>query len=40
MGFNRKHVGGKASRRSFSSNAVRTHKKNVTGRPMRGGIRL
>lgn len=36
----RSHVPGKASRRNFSTNAVRTHRKNVTGRPMRGGIRL
>lgn len=40
MGWNRKHVTGKASRRGFSTNAVRTHRKNVTARPMRGGIRL
>lgn len=37
---NRSHVAGRTSRRNFSSNAIRTHKRNVTGRPMRGGIRL
>lgn len=40
MGWNRKHVSRKASRRSFSKNAVRTHKRNINARPMRGGIRL
>ena len=40
MGFHRKQMTGKASRRSFSKNAVRTHKRNVNARPMRGGIRL
>lgn len=28
------------SKRSFSKSAGRTHKKNVSPRPMRGGIRL
>lgn len=28
------------SRRVFTKHAVRTHKKNVRGAPMRGGIRL
>ena len=40
MGYNRKHVSGRASRKSFGKNAVRTHKRNVNNRPMRGGIRL
>lgn len=40
MGWNRKHMSRKSSRRSFSKNAVRTHKANVNARPMRGGIRL
>lgn len=30
----------KASNRQFSSTASRTHKKNVSGAPLRGGIRL
>lgn len=29
-----------ASRRSFQKGASRTHRKNVAGNPMRGGIRL
>lgn len=29
-----------SSRRSFTSSASRTHRKNVAGAPMRGGIRL
>jgi len=29
-----------ASQRQFSSTASRTHKKNLAGNPMRGGIRL
>lgn len=28
------------SRRTFTKGAVRTHKKNLNDRPMRGGIRL
>lgn len=40
MGWNRKHMSRKGSRRMFSKNAVRTHKRNVSARPMRGGIRL
>lgn len=30
----------RGAKRSFTRNAVRIHKKNVTGKPMRGGIRL
>jgi hypothetical protein len=30
----------RASRRSFTRGASRTHRKNVAGAPMRGGIRL
>lgn len=30
----------KHSRRNFTSNATKTHKFNVAGAPMRGGIRL
>nr|QJB19141.1 MAG: hypothetical protein [Microvirus sp.] len=30
----------KSSKRQFSATASRTHKKNVAGNPMRGGIRL
>lgn len=40
MGWHRKHVSRKGSRKMFGKNAVRTHKKNVIARPMRGGIRL
>lgn len=40
MSFSRHRVGRSASRRGFSRNAVRTHRKNVNARPMRGGIRL
>lgn len=40
MGWNRKQLSRKSSRRSFGRNAVRTHKSNVSARPMRGGIRL
>jgi hypothetical protein len=40
MGWHRKHVSRSASRKSFGKNAVRTHKSNVSARPMRGGIRL
>ena len=40
MGFHRKHMSRSASRRSFGKNAVRTHKRNVSSRPMRGGIRM
>lgn len=29
-----------SSKRSFTASASRTHKKNIPGRPMRGGIRL
>lgn len=29
-----------ASKRSFTQHAVKTHKYNVQGAPMRGGIRL
>lgn len=29
-----------ASRSNFTSNAVRHHKKNFAGAPMRGGMRL
>jgi len=37
----RYRMGRSASRRDFSRNASRTHRKNFnTGSPMRGGIRL
>jgi len=29
-----------ASRRSFTAGASKTHRKNLAGNPMRGGIRL
>lgn len=36
----RKRMRGKKDRRSFSRHAMKRHKKNAGGRPMRGGIRL
>mgnify|MGYP007065339654 CR=1 FL=1 len=36
----RKRMSKRRSRRSFTKGAVRTHRKNVAGAPMRGGIRL
>ncbi|WNK13102.1 MAG: hypothetical protein [Microvirus sp.] len=36
----RHKMSGKMSRRLFSKTASRTHKKNIQGNPMRGGIRL
>lgn len=40
MSYGRHRVGRASSKRAFSRNAVRTHRKNVNARPMRGGIRL
>lgn len=40
MGFHRKHMTRKSSRKLFGKNAVRTHRANISARPMRGGIRL
>jgi len=36
----RQSMSGKSSRKLFSKTASRTHKKNLRGNPMRGGIRL
>jgi len=36
----RKKLSKKTSRKMFTKGAVRTHKKNLQSRPMRGGIRL
>lgn len=36
----RKAMNGRKSRRLFSATASKTHKKNLSGAPMRGGIRL
>ncbi len=36
----RKKMTRRKSKRNFSKYASRTHKKNVSSRPMRGGIRL
>lgn len=33
-------MGRSESRRSFTANGVKKHKKNFQGAPMRGGIRL
>lgn len=38
--FKRKKMSKGRSKRLFSKTAKGTHKKNVAGRPMRGGIRL
>jgi len=40
MGYNRKHANRRSDKRSFSRNASKTHRKNVSAGPMRGGIRL
>lgn len=39
MAFRHK-MSGSASRKHFSRHAARTHRKNVSPFPMRGGIRL
>ncbi len=39
MAYRRK-MGRKRSRRVFRKSASRTHRKNISPRPMRGGIRL
>lgn len=36
----RKKLSRKGSKRLFRKTASKTHKKNLRGRPMRGGIRL
>lgn len=36
----RHKMGRSQSRRDFTRNGVRTHKKNLGAKPMRGGIRL
>lgn len=36
----RRSMGRGESRRNFTNNAVRHHKKNFAANPMRGGIRL
>lgn len=36
----RRAMSKKGSRKYFSATASKTHKKNVQGNPMRGGIRL
>lgn len=36
----RHKMGSQASKRHFTSNAVRHHKRNFSANPMRGGIRL
>jgi len=37
---NRKPANRPRNKRDFSRNAMKTHKRNITSRPMRGGIRL
>jgi len=39
MAFRRK-INRKKSKRQFTKGATRVHRKNVSGRAMRGGIRL
>ncbi len=36
----RRKMSGRGSRRLFTATASKTHRKNVSPRPMRGGIRL
>lgn len=36
----RKRLSRKRSKKMFSRSASRTHKRNLSGSPMRGGIRL
>jgi len=36
----RSHLKNSTSKKLFSKTASKTHKKNVQGNPMRGGIRL
>ena len=36
----RRRMSRRKSKRSFTKGAVGTHRKNISGRPMRGGIRL
>lgn len=36
----RSKMSGRKSKRLFTATASRSHKKNFTGNPMRGGIRL
>lgn len=36
----RKPANSKGYKRSFRRNAMKTHRKNINSRPMRGGIRL
>lgn len=40
MSFRRKKIPMKKSKRLFSRTARKVNKKNVSARPMRGGIRL
>lgn len=38
--MNRRKMSRKGSRKLFSKTASRTHKRNLSSNPMRGGIRL
>lgn len=40
MAYKRRKMNKRASRKLFSRTARRTNRRNVSGRPMRGGIRL
>ncbi|WNK12553.1 MAG: hypothetical protein [Microvirus sp.] len=36
----RRPANGRSDKRSFTRNAMRIHRKNISNRPMRGGIRM
>lgn len=40
MAGKRRPFNSKRNKKSFSRNAVKTHRRNIPSRPMRGGIRL
>jgi hypothetical protein len=40
MSYNRKSANSRRDKKGFSRNAMRTHKRNMFSKPMRGGIRL
>jgi len=40
MAFRRRKMNRRKSKRQFTKGATRVHRRNVSGRPMRGGIRL
>lgn len=40
MGMGRRPANSRRDKKSFTRNAMKVHTKNITSRPMRGGIRL